>query len=111
MLVQTCTQRKPASVLQHRTGQVELCSRSTHSIHRLCADVKRFLPRIFCLLSLPDLSTDLLVSLCSLGSRVHLRAHATQRVAPRAAGEGKHLVLSKTPPPCSSLLPASSLPL
>jgi hypothetical protein len=111
MPVQTCTKEKPASVVTHRTGQVELCLGSTHSIHRLCADVKRFLLRICSLLSLPDLSTDLLASPCSFGFQVRLRAHAAGCAAPRAVGEGEHLARSNTPSPPSVFASSSSLPL
>jgi hypothetical protein len=62
MPVQTCTKEKPASVLQHLAGRVELWLGSTHSIHRLHTGVNRLLPRICCLLSFPDLLTDLLAS-------------------------------------------------
>ena len=65
MPVQTCTKGKPASVLQHLAGLVELCPGSIHSIHQHCADVKRFLPRICCLVSPLDLSTDLIALPCS----------------------------------------------
>jgi hypothetical protein len=111
MPVQTCTKEKPASVVTHRTGRVELWDRSIHSIHRLCAGVKRFLLRICSLLSLPNLSTDLLASLCFPGSRVCLRVHATRCAAPRAVGEGEHLALSNKPSPRPVFLPSSSRPL
>jgi hypothetical protein len=81
MPVQTCTKEKPASVVTHRTGRVELWDRSIHSIHRLCAGVKRFLLRICSPLSLPDLSIDLLASPCSFGFQVRLRARAARCVA------------------------------
>jgi hypothetical protein len=62
MPVQTCTKGKPASVVTHRTGGVELCLGSTHSIHRLHTGVNCLLPRICCPLSSPDWLIDLLAS-------------------------------------------------